>query len=43
MIIPVGASKRQQTLVLVDKKDGEITRTNKGGCAFVDLVGSHGW
>lgn len=43
MIIPVGASKRQQTLVLVDKRDGEITHTNKGGCAFVDLVGSHGW
>jgi protein-L-isoaspartate(D-aspartate) O-methyltransferase len=43
MLIPVGASRRSQTLVLVEKKDGRITREDKGGVAFVDLVGSHGW
>lgn len=43
MLIPVGESRRMQTLVLVEKKDGEVTQTDKGGCAFVDLVGSHGW
>ncbi|MEZ7196576.1 protein-L-isoaspartate(D-aspartate) O-methyltransferase [Pseudodesulfovibrio karagichevae] len=43
MLIPVGGSKRSQTLVLVEKKDGQVTREDKGGVAFVDLVGSHGW
>ena len=43
MLIPVGNSKRNQILVLIEKKDGVITRTDKGAVAFVDLVGSHGW
>ena len=43
MLIPVGESKRNQTLVLIEKIDGEVIRTDKGGVAFVDLVGSHGW
>ncbi|MGE4194756.1 MAG: protein-L-isoaspartate(D-aspartate) O-methyltransferase [Pseudodesulfovibrio sp.] len=43
MLIPVGESRRNQTLVLVEKRDGEVIRTDKGGVAFVDLVGSHGW
>ncbi|MGE4422656.1 MAG: protein-L-isoaspartate(D-aspartate) O-methyltransferase [Pseudodesulfovibrio sp.] len=43
MLIPVGGSRRSQTLVLVEKKDGQVTREDKGGVAFVDLVGSHGW
>ena len=43
MLIPVGDSKRNQVLVLIEKKDGVITRTDKGAVAFVDLVGSHGW
>jgi len=43
MIIPVGGSKRTQELILVEKKDGQVTETNKGAVAFVDLVGSHGW
>ena len=32
-----------QSLILVEKKDGQVTREDKGGVAFVDLVGSHGW
>ncbi|MGL1862617.1 MAG: protein-L-isoaspartate(D-aspartate) O-methyltransferase [Pseudodesulfovibrio sp.] len=43
MLIPVGTSKRNQTLILIEKKDGEVTRTDKGAVAFVDLVGNHGW
>jgi protein-L-isoaspartate(D-aspartate) O-methyltransferase len=43
MLIPVGGSRRSQSLVLVEKKDGQVTREDKGGVAFVDLVGSHGW
>ncbi|MCJ2163649.1 MULTISPECIES: protein-L-isoaspartate(D-aspartate) O-methyltransferase [unclassified Pseudodesulfovibrio] len=43
MLIPLGESKRNQTLVLIEKQNGEITRTNKGSVSFVDLVGNHGW
>ncbi|MDC0335830.1 protein-L-isoaspartate O-methyltransferase, partial [Pseudodesulfovibrio sp.] len=43
MLIPVGTSKRNQTLILIEKKDGEVIRTDKGAVAFVDLVGNHGW
>ncbi|QJB57898.1 protein-L-isoaspartate(D-aspartate) O-methyltransferase [Pseudodesulfovibrio sp. zrk46] len=43
MVIPVGGTKRTQELILVEKINGEVKMTNKGGVAFVDLVGSHGW
>ncbi|MBG0789230.1 MAG: protein-L-isoaspartate(D-aspartate) O-methyltransferase [Desulfovibrionaceae bacterium] len=43
MLIPVGDSRRNQVLALIEKKDGVITRTDRGAVAFVDLVGSHGW
>lgn len=43
MVIPVGLNKRSQELVVVRKEDGKITQENKGGVAFVELVGSHGW
>lgn len=43
MLIPVGGAKRTQELILVEKKDGGIQKTNLGAVAFVDLVGSHGW
>ena len=43
MLIPVGESKRNQTLILIEKRDGEVIRTDKGSVAFVDLVGNHGW
>ena len=43
MLIPVGGAKRNQSLILVEKRDGQVTREDKGGVAFVDLVGSHGW
>nr|B8DJP7.1 RecName: Full=Protein-L-isoaspartate O-methyltransferase; AltName: Full=L-isoaspartyl protein carboxyl methyltransferase; AltName: Full=Protein L-isoaspartyl methyltransferase; AltName: Full=Protein-beta-aspartate methyltransferase; Short=PIMT [Nitratidesulfovibrio vulgaris str. 'Miyazaki F'] len=43
MVIPVGASKRMQELVVVRKQGGRVVRESKGGVAFVDLVGTHGW
>lgn len=43
MLIPVGESRRNQRLVLVEKKDGKCIESNLGAVAFVDLVGSHGW
>ncbi len=41
LVIPVGASKRMQELVVVRKE--RVVRESKGGVAFVDLVGTHGW
>lgn len=43
LVIPVGASRRHQELVVVTKQDGRVSRRNEGGVAFVDLVGEHGW
>ena len=43
LLIPVGEGRRNQSLILVEKKDGEVVRTDMGGVAFVDLVGKHGW
>lgn len=31
MLVPVGGSKRSQSLILLEKKDGEVIRTDKGG------------
>ncbi len=41
MVLPVGGGYFQE-LVLVKKKDGEITTKNKGGCAFVPMHGEYG-
>jgi protein-L-isoaspartate(D-aspartate) O-methyltransferase len=43
MIIPVGNSRRSQTLVELRKENGRLTKTDKEAVAFVDLVGTHGW
>ncbi len=43
MVIPVGASKRSQSLVVVRKENGRVERQELGGVMFVDLVGAHGW
>ena len=43
LVIPVGASKRMQELVVVRKQGGRVVRESKGVVAFVDLVGTHGW
>lgn len=43
LIIPVGASRRQQSLIVARKENGEVTQENMGNVVFVDLIGSHGW
>lgn len=43
LVIPVGGSRRNQELVIVYKKDGRLREQRKGGVAFVDLIGEHGW
>lgn len=43
LIIPVGGARRNQELVIVRKQDGKVHEERKGGVAFVDLVGEHGW
>ena len=44
MVIPVGRTRSAQTLLKITKsKSGLVTRTNLGGCRFVDLIGRHGW
>ncbi len=43
LVIPVGTSRRQQTLIKAHKENGRVTQERLGGVAFVDLVGNHGW
>jgi len=43
MVIPVGGTKRTQHLVRVRKENGRVSEEKLGSCAFVDLVGRHGW
>lgn len=43
LVIPVGTCKRMQELVVVRKQGGRVARESRGGVAFVDLVGTHGW
>ncbi|GAB7080716.1 protein-L-isoaspartate(D-aspartate) O-methyltransferase [Megalodesulfovibrio paquesii] len=43
MVIPVGRNRRQQVLVVIRKQHGKTTLERRGGVAFVDLVGTHGW
>jgi protein-L-isoaspartate(D-aspartate) O-methyltransferase len=43
MVIPVGASRRVQSLCVVQKEHGRTTTRNMGDVVFVDLVGAYGW
>jgi len=44
LVMPVGAARRSQCLVLVEKQPGGQTRISEiCPVAFVDLVGAHGW
>lgn len=42
MLIPIG-SRYSQELILVIKEKGDVITKNLGGCAFVPLIGEHGW
>ncbi|MFP4167734.1 MAG: protein-L-isoaspartate(D-aspartate) O-methyltransferase [Desulfonatronovibrionaceae bacterium] len=43
LLIPVGISKRSQTLVRVQRTNGGYEEEKLGRVAFVDLVGKFGW
>ena len=43
MVIPIGASQKTQMLVRVTRTAKGFETENFGPCAFVPLIGSHGW
>ena len=43
LLIPVGEYRMWQQLIMIEKKKGEIIRSNLGGVAFVPLVGEYGF
>lgn len=43
MVLPVGASKRAQKLIVLRRQGSKIIKRTMGDVAFVDLVGNHGW
>jgi protein-L-isoaspartate(D-aspartate) O-methyltransferase len=43
LVVPIGATRDSQTLVRVIKTEQGIVREDHGACAFVPLIGTHGW
>lgn len=43
LVMPVGATRRLQNLILLEKTPGGIRMSDICPVAFVDLVGTHGW
>lgn len=43
LVIPVGEDQKTQTLVRVKRTETRFESENFGPCAFVPLIGAHGW
>jgi protein-L-isoaspartate(D-aspartate) O-methyltransferase len=43
LVVPVGASRESQRLVRVVKTETGSKQEDHGACAFVPLIGQHGW
>ncbi len=43
LVVPVGDSRESQRLVRVVKNAAGYTQEDHGACAFVPLIGQHGW
>ena len=43
MVIPIGSDQKSQVLVRVTRTEKGYETENFGPCAFVPLIGSHGW
>lgn len=43
LVIPIGADPKNQDLVRVIRTEAGFERENCGPCAFVPLIGEHGW
>ena len=43
LVVPVGATREQQRLIRVIKTETGSKQEDHGACAFVPLIGQHGW
>lgn len=43
LVVPVGDSRESQRLIRVIKKETGAVQEDHGACAFVPLIGQHGW
>ncbi len=43
LVVPVGSTRESQRLVRVIKTTTGSKKEDQGGCAFVPLIGQHGW
>ena len=43
LVIPIGTEQKSQTLVRVVRTESGFTTEDCGPCAFVPLIGEHGW
>jgi|CXWL01.1.fsa_nt_gi protein-L-isoaspartate(D-aspartate) O-methyltransferase len=43
LVIPIGSDQRSQTLMRVTRRETGSSVENFGPCAFVPLIGTHGW
>jgi protein-L-isoaspartate(D-aspartate) O-methyltransferase len=43
LVVPVGESREAQRLIRVIKTETRYREEDHGGCAFVPLIGQHGW
>jgi protein-L-isoaspartate(D-aspartate) O-methyltransferase len=43
MVIPIGNDQKSQVLVRVTRNEKGFETENFGPCAFVPLIGNHGW
>jgi|ERR1035437_2350343 protein-L-isoaspartate(D-aspartate) O-methyltransferase len=43
LVIPVGEDRKSQILIRVTRRNRDVLREDFGPCAFVPLIGQHGW
>jgi protein-L-isoaspartate(D-aspartate) O-methyltransferase len=43
MVIPIGEDTKSQILIRVTRQESGYTKEDFGACAFVPLIGEHGW
>lgn len=43
LVIPIGSEQRSQMLIRITRTESGHTTENFGPCAFVPLIGEHGW
>lgn len=43
LVIPIGSDQKSQTLVRLTRNGNEFVEEDCGRCAFVPLIGEHGW